>query len=416
MCGLVGFVGSSLVQRDIAVFSQLLEVDAVRGRHSTGIFGVDAVGETSVFKRALASQDFLELTAAQNIMYDPTVNALVGHNRYATTGAVTNENAHPFKYGHITLVHNGSLTTQVGLPDHTKFAVDSENIAYAFFKDGAEATIPKLQGAFALIWHDEEDNTLNFVRNDERPLTMAETATGDLVFASERLMLSWIATRNHVNLKEVMSLPTGQIYSFSLDKFAVVPTITPVTLASTWESRGNYSYSRKYSPAALSSVLQKNSLKVGDYVDFMAVSWVPNSSGNHGVMKGVTADTSALDVEVFGALEDEVEAGAFYEGVVTGGAVVAGKDIIRLRSATAIDSSPAEEDDDKEKDVVVLGKPMPRAEYNQIIATGCAYCCGVFDELDIDNNDIYWEDKDTPMHRECASMYNSGDIAGEIVQ
>ena len=105
MCGLVGIASTVLNVNDKKCFSQLLEVDAVRGHHSTGIFGVGK-GYSDMYKRALNSQDFLQLKRADDIINHTKVNVLVGHNRWATKGAVNHRNAHPFKHGNITLVHS----------------------------------------------------------------------------------------------------------------------------------------------------------------------------------------------------------------------------------------------------------------------------------------------------------------------
>ncbi|MCS5737398.1 class II glutamine amidotransferase, partial [Herbiconiux daphne] len=110
-------------------------------------------------------------------------------------GEVVDRNAHPFQHGSITLVHNGTLDNQSLLPDHQKFAVDSENIAYSIDKIGIEETIKKLNGKFTLVWFDAKDQTLNFIRNKDRPFHFMETSSGDWFGASEEDMLMWLSKR-----------------------------------------------------------------------------------------------------------------------------------------------------------------------------------------------------------------------------
>jgi len=91
MCGLVGVMGHiTIVEK--AVFQQLLLVDTIRGKHSTGIAAIDHVGDVTVFKRAVNALDFFDFK-----QYDRTMlyssNCLMGHNRYATAGEVNNTNA-----------------------------------------------------------------------------------------------------------------------------------------------------------------------------------------------------------------------------------------------------------------------------------------------------------------------------------
>ena len=48
--------------------------------------------------------------------------------------------------------------------------MDSETIADAINDIGIEEVVGKISGAFTFIWHDRRNGSLNFIRNDERPL------------------------------------------------------------------------------------------------------------------------------------------------------------------------------------------------------------------------------------------------------
>ena len=61
--------------------------------------------------------------------------------------------------------------------------------------NGLDDTISKLDAAFALVWVNREEKTLNFIRNKERPLAFARLDNGAFVWASEREMLEWIINR-----------------------------------------------------------------------------------------------------------------------------------------------------------------------------------------------------------------------------
>jgi hypothetical protein len=187
-----------------------LFADTFRGPHSTGVFTRRShslpnrapIVTIPILKKEGIAPDFLRHWDWHNILKsgaDPTKykygDFYVGHNRYATQGAVNEQNAHPFKYGDITLVHNGTLLDQSTLPDFHKFEVDSENICHSINKIGAKKTIALLDGAFTLIWHDASDDTLHIIRNEERPFHLAETATG-WFGASEEGMLTWVLGRD----------------------------------------------------------------------------------------------------------------------------------------------------------------------------------------------------------------------------
>lgn len=200
MCGIV-LAGGNLSSGDLELFNQLLYCDVFRGVHSTGVMMKRLnESEVRVVKDALPSyalllQDEYKAATRGTTTYAVPPAWLVGHNRHATRGAVNARNAHPFKHEHITLVHNGTLTNQSLLPDHRKYEVDSENICYSIATWGADKTIQNLDGAYTLIWHDNSDNTLHIIRNEERPFHLARVGQ-DWFGASEEDMLMWLLKRS----------------------------------------------------------------------------------------------------------------------------------------------------------------------------------------------------------------------------
>ena len=183
MCGIVGLVN---VDKTIQVsrknwFYDALYVDQLRGEDSTGIY----VQEKATFakpeelpapvyyKRALAAADFLRLENTKQMLKN-TDDCLValGHNRYATQGISSeDDNAHPFHFGTITMVHNGTLDTRKGLD--TNYTVDSCAIAKQLsVTKPSEYTklLSQLEGAFVLVWINTDTNTVYLTRNTERPL------------------------------------------------------------------------------------------------------------------------------------------------------------------------------------------------------------------------------------------------------
>lgn len=239
MCGIVFVGGSNLLETNVSFFESLLHADVVRGRHSTGVYRGIESGGTDIFKEAVPGPAYLELKGWERLRGENNTtyqkerlakegkvipaslsNFYVGHNRYATQGAINGRNAHPFKHGDITLVHNGTLRGQWRLPDHRDFEVDSENICHALNKEGVDETIQKLQGAFTLVWHNRADQTLNFIRNTERPFYMMEFSNGMWAGASEKEMIQWLNNRRKAPLKvkQEFELPVGQQYVFDVSE------------------------------------------------------------------------------------------------------------------------------------------------------------------------------------------------------
>lgn len=214
MCGIVGVISKlkgGLYHSDVKIFTEMLYADQVRGVDGTGIF-YNKGKKIETLKAACPSSEFIV-----HPMYDKAEGAavmsgnfMVGHNRAATKGKLDHKNTHPFREGHITLIHNGTLTRHKELANTEN---DSNAIAVSFAKIGAKETLKKLNGAFTLVWYDSKQNTLNFVRNSQRPLFLISTK--DLfVFASERGLAEWICTRNGQTPISVLDVPVNTLFQF----------------------------------------------------------------------------------------------------------------------------------------------------------------------------------------------------------
>lgn len=209
-----------ITKNEKKMFRTLLIMDTVRGEHSTGVVIVNDKGVPSIFKQVGNPYELFD-SMKYNSGINGVCSALIGHNRYATKGAVNKVNAHPFNHGDISGSHNGTLTKQWLLPDSSKFNVDSENIIYTLNKEGVKDTIKKLCGAYALTWHNAKDNTVNMVRNEERPLCMSYSKDRKTIFwASEAWMLHVSSDKTGVEIGEVFSIKTGRCISIPVPKVA----------------------------------------------------------------------------------------------------------------------------------------------------------------------------------------------------
>ncbi len=174
MCGHVGIAGD-LKYKDEALIKRLLLFDFLRGEDGTGLAAVRTNGKdvklSKVGSHPLELFDKISFKDACNGFQS---TAFIGHNRAATRGLKNTANSHPYQYGRITGAHNGTLETdcvkELENLLEEKFDVDSMAIFAAIEKFGIDETIPLLQGAWSLVWHDADDKTLNFLRNDKRPM------------------------------------------------------------------------------------------------------------------------------------------------------------------------------------------------------------------------------------------------------
>jgi hypothetical protein len=226
MCGIVGLVSPSFSQKEEKIFKNMLVADTLRGAHSTGVvavqrgYGKKAKTEDTWLKQVGCGQSFVEDNKEffANVSYrDKTF--LVGHNRWATAGEVNAENAHPFTHGHITMVHNGTLDYLGNLEKGYTFDVDSEALCWELANKGVRETLAKVYGAFTLVWYDDKEDSLNIVRNEERPMCIAHVG-GTIFYASERKMLEWILHRNNVDLAKakIYELAVGKWITFYMDQ------------------------------------------------------------------------------------------------------------------------------------------------------------------------------------------------------
>lgn len=183
MAGLLAF-------KDDATLKRMLLLDVFRGEHSTGLAAVRSDGEIHVAKVASHPLDLFDMAKFKTTLNGQMSKIFIGHNRFATKGRVNAVNAHPYQYGHIVGVHNGTLETSSWLELEKelgeRFEVDSQALICAIAKLGIEKTVPLLRGAWSIVWYDQNENSLNFLRNKERPMWYAYTKDFSRMFwASE---------------------------------------------------------------------------------------------------------------------------------------------------------------------------------------------------------------------------------------
>lgn len=198
MCGHVGIAGK-LEFKDEATMKKLLVFDFFRGPDSTGFAALRNNGEVKIAKVASVPTDLFDMKKFTDALSGYNSTVFMGHNRLATKGGVNNHNAHPWEFpkpegGSIIGCHNGTLDVACWheLEDllGEKFGVDSMALIAAIARLGIEAVVPVLRGAWALVWIDTSDNSLNFLRNKERPFWYSYTKEFNRLFwASEYWMI-----------------------------------------------------------------------------------------------------------------------------------------------------------------------------------------------------------------------------------
>src|SRR5947208_13527899 len=162
MCGIVGYVGPDQALPIVLEGLRRLEY---RGYDSAGVAVIDG-RSLSVVKRA-GKLGELEGALGEETSLPGSVG--MGHTRWATHGAPTDQNAHPHLdcTGRVAVIHNGiienfqGLKTRLAKAGHT-FAseTDTEVVAHLLEEahastgalvDAVRETVGELTGAYALV-------------------------------------------------------------------------------------------------------------------------------------------------------------------------------------------------------------------------------------------------------------------------
>lgn len=288
MCGIIGILSKDGAnQNKVNFFKQALFADQLRGTHSTGMFLVNGQGKVDWAKRGINAADFLDLDPIKPLINRTDISRFaIGHNRHATAGGINNNNAHPFCFEHIIGVHNGTLrgNWRKHLNGDNKYSVDSEALFAAIEERGYEEVLPEIEGAYALVWYDDRNESLHMVRNDERPLAIGKVKDKEtILIASEAAMLRWIAVRNGVELESIVMPNPGVVMIAHKDKPTEFSSVKlkekPAVNFS--QSRGKAAQGSNCTdlmqPMSRKKIrkLAKLDLKPGSVIELVLSSWTP---------------------------------------------------------------------------------------------------------------------------------------------
>ena len=388
MCGIVGIItknANGFGMDECELFTNMLQMDTIRGKDSTGVFGVDVDSKIDIIKADTDGWTFTQCQnykAFENKIYS-TYRIVIGHNRAATKGAVTAANAHPFKEEHISLVHNGTIYNKDDLDKSVD--VDSHAITKALAKTDAAEALESIHGPFALVWYDTKLKSLNLARNSERPLFLIEYPNYWTV-SSEPGLPYWLNGRENKKAMGMPKLiPTKKIVQINIDNLRA--GFSEIEYE-------NYSYmpppmsyrppTYSYPPSPLKSVpyVGTHSLpfKQGDSVTFKVDDIKHEEDDTDYIIFGHPMFEDEIDTNILVKTDtklkheaDAMVAAGFAQGTLTSITDMGGMPVLYMRFAEPV-RKDANENLNTDRDIM------------KAIANGCSRCKGTMVFTDISDS------------------------------
>ena len=188
MCGIIGYTGKKQASEIMLDALELLEY---RGYDSAGIALLDEKeGGTKVAKCAGRVKDLRSWCTQK----EGSGTCGIGHTRWATHGGVCDSNAHPHRFGKVTVIHNGiienyrQLIEKYELDGKLRSQTDSEVAAAVlsrFYQGDPYAairkTVLKLKGTFAFAVLFEDIPGKIFAVRNVSPIVAASTEDGAIL-------------------------------------------------------------------------------------------------------------------------------------------------------------------------------------------------------------------------------------------
>jgi len=199
MCGIIGYVGNRKASTILLKGLKNLEY---RGYDSAGIATSHATGHVEVRKSVGEIGEIERRLNFESI----EGNIGIAHTRWATHGAVTDENAHPHTdcEGKIAIVHNGIIENYRALKERLiskghRFTSDTdseviahlieENLNYGF-EDACTRAFGSLEGSYAILALKADERKIVGARKDS-PLVLGIAEHGIFLASDIPSFLEW---------------------------------------------------------------------------------------------------------------------------------------------------------------------------------------------------------------------------------
>ncbi|HUV79660.1 MAG TPA: glutamine--fructose-6-phosphate transaminase (isomerizing) [Candidatus Bathyarchaeia archaeon] len=235
MCGIIGYVGNRKASTILLKGLKNLEY---RGYDSAGIAIKHTTGHTQVKKSAGKLEEIERHLNFESIQG----NTGIAHTRWATHGAVTDENAHPHTdcEGKIAIVHNGIIENYRALKERLiskghSFTSDTdseviahlieENLSYGF-EDACMKAFSSLEGSYAILALKADEDKIVGARKDS-PLVLGIAEHGIFLASDIPSFLEWTNKAMYLNNYDFIIAENGgvKVYNDGIEVLRQIDTV-----------------------------------------------------------------------------------------------------------------------------------------------------------------------------------------------
>jgi glucosamine--fructose-6-phosphate aminotransferase (isomerizing) len=280
MCGIVGYVGA---EQSAPILVSGLKRLEYRGYDSAGLAVIDG-GKLQVL-RATGKLKNLEARLSSSPLKGSTG---IGHTRWATHGAPSDENAHPHSYEGVAVVHNGIIENHLALKAELKakghvFASETDSEVFAHLiraeekagkklPDAVRASIARVRGTYGLVVVSEREPGVIVATKVASPMVVGIAQGQSFVASDVPALLEH--TRDVIFLEEgdLAVLTPQKVELFTADGKPVQRPVRRIDWTSTMAEKGGHKHFMHKEiheqPRALADTLRGRALRTEGAVQF----------------------------------------------------------------------------------------------------------------------------------------------------
>lgn len=250
MCGIIGVIANDNVADRVVDGLKRLEY---RGYDSAGIATQHQQALQCVRKEG-------KLSALEEALKQTPMEGCIGigHTRWATHGAATENNAHPHVKGNVAVIHNGIIENYIALRKEMaqkgyKFQTDTDTevipvLIYDFLQQGhtphqaVSATLKKLEGAFALGVIFAEESDLLIAARHGSPLAIGLGKEENYIASDAYALAPYTQSICYLKDGDWAELSKSGVTIYNADDQQVEREVKPTQLTGAAVGKGNYEH------------------------------------------------------------------------------------------------------------------------------------------------------------------------------